>query len=171
MTKAGLDLSINNTGICILHNNEYKYYLLTSKETRALKKANHPRFDYLTYNKTEDDDENIFQIKYKIKSLIAQYNIEHITIEAPALQAKGRATVSLAGLNYSIRQMLKELGISFTLVQPTTLKKWFSGNGQADKNLMCHCWRMLDPISKELKSIKVDDLADAYALCNWNGSH
>lgn len=166
--KMGLDLSINNTGIAIQTQDKTFYYLITSKETRSLKKIKHNRFDYLTYSKTDEDDDNIFEICHKIKYLINKHNITYITLEAPALNAKGRAAVTIAGLNYSVRQMLKELQIPYNLIQPTALKKEFTGNGCADKELMCYCWKILDPISNELKGIKVDDLADAYALLNFS---
>ena len=164
----GLDLSINNTGIAIETERGVIYYLITSKETRSLKKIEHGRFDYLTYDKNDEDDDNIFEICNKIKYLIHKHDITHITLEAPTLNEKGRAAVTIAALKYIVRQILKLLQIPYKLVQPTALKKEFTGNGCADKDLMCYCWKTLDPISNELKGIKVDDLADAYALLNFS---
>ena len=164
----GLDLSINSTGICINDNGKLLYINIVPHKTRNQRKAECDRFEVLEYNKSDgDDDHNIFEIKNVIRKLIIDNHIEHVVMEAPAFQAHGRSTITLAGLNYSIRQMLMELDIKFEMVQPTTLKKWFTGNGMADKGLMVRCWKELDPLGKILKAVKLDDLADSYALLKW----
>lgn len=160
----GLDLSINSTGVAIDVDGEIHYKIITPKLTRTQKRIDHDRFEYVLYNKTDDDDDNIYEICQCVENIINQYGVTNVTLEAPAYQAHGRSAITMAGLNYSVRQLLKHMNVNYTLVQPTSLKKWFTGNGCADKNLMCHCWRMLDPIHDELKGIKVDDIADAYAL-------
>lgn len=163
----GLDLSINSTGVCIRTDSDCIYKIITPHITRSMRRSDDEILEHIEYQKSDNDDHNIYMIKEAIRSLIKEYNISHVTLEAPALQAKGRSVITLAGLNYSIRQMLLEEKIPFDTVQPSALKKWFTGNGKADKNLMCHCWRALEPHSKQWKSIKVDDIADAYALAHF----
>ena len=177
--KMGLDLSINSTGICINDNGKLMYINIVPEVTRSQRRneyeiAKNEKFrdvvglKMIEYQKHDgDDDYNIFQIKSIISILIDDYNIKEVTLEAPALQASGRATATMAGLNYVIRQLLIEKGIIFKLVQPTTLKKWFTGNGRADKGLMVRCWRELEPMANELKAMKIDDFADSYALLKY----
>lgn len=172
----GLDLSINSTGVCVRDGNGiFIYYNIVPHITRNQRRAEGDRLYMIKYNKEDgDDDHNIYEIKNTIRTIIDEYNITEVTMEAPALQAHGRASITMAGLNYAVRQMLMEKGIPFKLVQPTALKKWFTGNGMADKGLMVRCWKELDPLGKELKGMKTDDLADSYALCCWgceNKSH
>ena len=165
---AGIDLSLNSTGVCIYDSttNQHLYYIILPHMTRGQRRAmdsSNGKLTYIEYDKTDSDDENIYNIKNQIKDILTTHNITHAYIESPALQAKGRSVITLSGLNYSVRQMLLENQITFLPIQPTALKSWFTGNGMADKDLMIYCWYQIEKFKP--KAIKVDDMADAFALC------
>lgn len=166
MTFAGLDLSLNSTGVCIYTGKTHLYYIILPHMTRGQRRtmdSSKGRLTYIEYDKTDSDDENIHEIKTKIKELLTKHNVTNAYIEAPAFQAKGRATITLSGLNYSVRQMMMENQITFQAIQPTTLKSWFTGNGMADKKLMIFCWERVEKFKP--KAVKLDDMADSFALC------
>ena len=61
MIVAGLDLSINSSGITIrTENDEYKYIIVTSKMTKNLKSNTNKKLKIIEYNKTDDKDNNIY---------------------------------------------------------------------------------------------------------------
>ena len=164
----GLDLSINSTGVCFNNGDDVIYCNIVPKITRNQRRNESDRLMMIEYNKIDgNDDHNIYEICRIVENLIEEYNINKVVMEAPAFQAHGRSTITLAGLNYSIRQMLMRVVVEYETVQPTTLKKWFTGNGMADKGMMVRCWKVLDPIANTLKAMKIDDLADSYALWCW----
>jgi hypothetical protein len=74
------------------------------------------------------------------------------------------ALVDLCFLNSAIRMTLKKMGVKFTIVSPTSLKKFACSNGQADKNVMIDAWKRLDKNISNITNIKIDDLADSYFL-------
>ena len=78
------------------------------------------------------------------------------------------ALVDLCFLNSAIRMVLKKQNIDFQIVSPTSLKKFACANGQADKDVMIDAWKRLDPNIKDIKDIKVDDLADSYFLAHYS---
>jgi hypothetical protein len=77
------------------------------------------------------------------------------------------ALVDLSFLNASIRMTLHHLDIPFTIVSPTSLKKFACANGQADKNLMIDAWKRMDKNISNITEIKIDDLADSYFLARY----
>jgi Holliday junction resolvasome RuvABC endonuclease subunit len=47
-------------------------------------------------------------------------------------------------------------------------KKFATGIGNADKEHMIFSWLMIEKHLKDIKEIKIDDLADAYFLSNFH---
>lgn len=160
--KIGIDPSINSTGICILADKPI-YYIITPHLTRKMKAIDNDRIHYIEYNKC-DLNGNIRQIAYNIQTICNDYDIDSAIIEAPAFMASGRV-VDLSLLNGYIRCILDLCIIDYKAVPPTSIKKNFCANGQADKDVMIASWKMLDPEMYEItKEVKQDDLADAYAM-------
>jgi Holliday junction resolvasome RuvABC endonuclease subunit len=77
------------------------------------------------------------------------------------------ALVDLSGLNFAIRNLLIDNNIRFTIVSPMQNKKFATGIGNADKEHMIFSWLMIEKHLKDIKEIKIDDLADAYFLSNF----
>jgi crossover junction endodeoxyribonuclease RuvC len=67
--------------------------------------------------------------------------------------------MQLAALNYMLRSRLYELFIPFIIVAPTSLKKFVTGSGRGDKNIM-----LLEAYKKWGVDCKNDDENDAHAL-------
>ena len=55
----------------------------------------------------------------------------------------------------------------FVIVSPTQNKKFATGNGSADKDLMVFSWKKIEKCISDITEIKIDDLADAYFLSNY----
>lgn len=99
----------------------------------------------------------------------------YVCIEANSFNSRGNSVslIDLCGLNYLIRNMilnLKLYNIRFHLLvtPPTEIKKFATGRGDADKELMLYCFKLLNKeICDELYFIKLDDIADSYFMAQY----
>lgn len=166
MIVCGIDQSLNSTGVCILDGDEVlKYALISSKITRKMRAVENPKLDIIEYDKEGDNIENVLKIRDKIKYIINLYKPSEIHIEQPAFRACG-SIVDLSGLYYVICELAYDRDIKVKIIQPTKLKKWVTGNGQAEKDVMVDAFLRLNPDMK--LDIKIDDLADAYFLAKYD---
>ena len=180
--RVGIDPSINSTGICVhnIDNDSTKYYIISSKMTKKMKDFKHSYIEYLPYNKLEAKDcgysdkenrkfSNIVNICGKILDILDLFrrpdNDLEVFMEGVSYGSVGSAAlVDLSFLNAAIRMSLVNIGVPFTIVSPTSLKKFACANGQADKNLMIDAWKRMDKNIADIKDLKIDDLADSYFL-------
>lgn len=180
--KIGIDPSINSTGICVNFGEYNFYYIISSKMTKKMKEFKHSNITYLPYDKLDtklgdySDKENskfsnicsICNKIYDIISSIDPLNEIEVFMEGVSYGSIGSAAlVDLCFLNSAIRMTLKKLGVKFTIVSPTSLKKFACSNGQADKEVMIDAWKRLDKNISNITNIKIDDLADSYFLSHY----
>lgn len=151
MITVGLDLSLTKTGIVITQEDGSVLYsgLVKSKPTG---------------DSVIDETRRILKIAEEVVSKIDEMlpgeNPAIIAIEGLAFMARNTsALVQLAGLNYLIRVMLSELGWPFIIVAPTSLKKFITGSGKGDKDMMSMA------VYKNYGFESLDNnIADAYSL-------
>lgn len=177
MTRIGLDLSINSTGICICEEDKEPiyYFIIPDKLSKKQKAASqHKRINFITYDKIKgNDNHNINEITNKIMEII--YEKHRLTsdircvIEDVAVAAKGSSIITLTLLNGWMRCLLTQNEIEFITIPPTRWKKEMLGNGSADKELIVYCWSALDnsacvALMNNGIVAKHIDIADAYFL-------
>lgn len=181
MISVGLDLSINSTGVCI-HDPAWThgvYYVVSSKFTKKSLDYHHDRLSLVLYNKQPIESQteyhrkeaiktnNIYNIVSILHSILEQYKPDVATIEGVSFQSNG-SVLDLCGLNYMVRMMLQEMNIPYYIVSPTQNKKFATGNGQAEKDVMISAWKKMDQSICDIPSyIKTDDIADAYFLARY----
>ena len=190
MITIGIDPSLNSTGICVNVEGKCKYYIITSKMTKKMSAFKNEYIQYLPYEKQDTNKklneyadveynkaQNIYNICERIRTII-KANVEwhagdnlnncEIFMEGVSYGSIGSAAlVDLSGLNFAIRNVLLDLGVKFTIVSPSQNKKFATGNGAADKELMIYSWIKVEKHLKDITEIKIDDLADAYFLSNY----
>ena len=176
----GIDPSINSTGICVRNPNtgESKYYIITSKMTKKMKLFDNQYIMFLPYDKQDVKDEdyskkenlkflNIVNICSRLISIIdslSDFELEAYMEGVSYGSVGSAALVDLSFLNSALRMTLINRSVPFTIVSPTSLKKFACANGQADKNLMIDAWKRMDKNIANITDIKIDDLADSYFL-------
>jgi Holliday junction resolvasome RuvABC endonuclease subunit len=140
----GLDLSTTNSGLVLLQDYDIKFKLFSPSEKDIYKRS-------LII---------IQEIKVYTKLYIPY--IKHICIESPAYMAKGKVA-ELAMLTGAIYYYFKENNKQVSLIPPSKLKKFLSGNGRASKNEMINSipQNLLNRFREKYK--KVDDLM----ICNY----
>ena len=185
----GIDPSFSSTGISVVKDGSLlKSYIVTHnrpkvKYTKIAERYNNI-FEYVNYcystlsDFPEGDPEllktqNVIEATKAIISIILlyknQYEIE-VYMEGVAFSSRRtQSLVELGALNYNIRINLLKHHIPFHIITPSANKKAFTGNGAADKELMIKTFLMLNPSYRPLVGyIKMDDIADAYALATIN---
>lgn len=179
MIRIGIDPSINCTGVCVSVGDKNIYYMIPSKVTKKMVAFCHQFIHINNYIKDDtngkeyEDKEvaktnNIYNICNILQSIISQYKDVEVIMEGVSYGSVGSAAlVDLSGLNFAIRMMLRNMNVPFTIVSPTSVKKFAVANGQAEKDIMIDAWKRLDKNISDIKDIKIDDLADAYFLAHY----
>jgi len=146
----GLDLSLRETGITVLRNGKKKYTgVINSK-----KEGDRPL----------DELKRIVQIVKEIDLTIKEYapdgKVDIVVIENLAFGVQNTTSFTqLSGLNYFIRELCLKYDWPFVLITPATLKKFVTGKGNSDKNVM-----LLEIYKKWGETFLNDNEADSYAL-------
>ena len=187
----GIDPSFSSTGISIVKDGSLiKSYIVTHCRPKVKFNKVSSRFtsifEYVNYCYSTLSDfpggdaeliktQNVIEATKAIISIILLYKMQNYEIEVymEGVAFSSRRTqslVELGALNDNIRINLIKLGIPFHIITPSANKKAFTGNGVADKELMIKTFLMLNPSYRSLVGyIKMDDIADAYALATYRG--
>jgi crossover junction endodeoxyribonuclease RuvC len=145
-TFLGLDLSLRATG-CVSVDREGKVVINALIKTKA----------------TEGNTEEIERL-LKIRdacTMAVTWGTSLVAIEGPSFMSGPMATAltQLSGLSYLVRAELYKSKFQFIIVAPTTLKKFATGKGNCDKNVV-----MLEVYKRWGESFTDDNLCDAYVL-------
>ena len=146
------------------------------------------KFEYLIYGKLTSEDNhkeeiykatNMMNIVSNIEDAISKvdhkfgaYNKIYICIEGISYGSSTRtkSIFDLAGLNYLIREMVIRKSLSnpdkirFVIGTPGEIKKFATGNGNANKDVIINCFKQIYP---DFALPKLDDVADAYFMANY----
>lgn len=182
MTYIGIDQSIGFTGVTVKRYDDIRFYGITYKKhtkwDKCPQKFNITILDYNRLEKSDDYVENE-RIKYwNIKSIVNTISkiFDEVIDDEVEVRMEGvsygskqtSAIVELAGLNFLIRDLCIAKGWKFTVLPPTVIKKFATGNGQADKDLMLASFLTINDYLKPInKIIKLDDIADSYFMASF----
>ena len=189
----GIDPSINSTGICIQtisddnKVNDEKFYIIKpnslTKHESSIKIDN---FSYVVYSKSDltefkndyhkyelNKTLNIINLINQINSVISKHikNFQNVFIVMEGISygsvTKTRSIYDLAGLNYLIRYLILNNydNINLIICPPTEIKKFASGKGNSQKDLLVEAFNILHPEFIKIK--KIDDMVDAYFMCKY----
>jgi crossover junction endodeoxyribonuclease RuvC len=145
MISVGMDLSLTGTGIVTLENGLIKdKQLIKSKPNDG---------------KPTSEVKRIYQIREQIPLPTDTKDVLAV-IEGVSFGIQKTTSVSqLSGLTYLVRTRLWLAGIPFVIVAPTTLKKYVTGRGNAQKDEM-----MLETYKRWHVSFEENNTCDAYGL-------
>lgn len=185
----GIDPSINSTGIVIQKENKILFYIvkpnkLSKKEIAIEHKISN--FKYVLYNKIDlskykdknyleeqKKTENLLSISSTIKNIINsninETDIVYIVEEGISYGSsiRTKSVFDLAGLNYLIRSIFfnSNKNTIFFIGTPAEIKKFATGKGNANKEMMKKCFAGIFPEITQIQ--KYDDLADAYFMSEY----
>lgn len=184
----GIDPSMNSTGLVIqFYDGDTKikenFYIikpdkLTKKEKIAQEKYLY--FDYIIYDKydlkqfeSNHDHEyyktlNMIKVVDNIYEIIRKYinEINNIYIVQEGISygssIRTKSVFDLAGLNYIIRyKLINNDNIHFIIATPSEIKKWITGSGNCNKEIIIEMFKSL---YTDFDIPKIDDISDAYFM-------
>jgi len=174
MSLAGLDFSLNSTGIALDNNN---FYFNTTLKKLPLK-VNHPKiFVDNIDGSSEDNHLRYYNNAKKIIKILLQFNVNKIGIEGYSYgygtENPGRV-FDIAEALGMLKFLLIENNIQIYVFPPKQIKKFFTGNGNASKVLMIERFlsknknSSINYLIEELKiqryNSPINDLVDAAAI-------
>ncbi len=143
----------------------FEYIFYDKIDISKYKENNHLSEYYKTYN--------MINLVCTIKNIIKEYTKDnpeklYILIEGISYGSSMRtkSIFDLAGLNYLIREKFVEKSdISFVIATPSEIKKFASGNGNCNKEVMINLFMVSHPSFNIIP--KVDDISDAWFMSNY----
>lgn len=189
----GIDPSINSTGVCITLVDDFgckvndKFYVIKSNKLTKRESEeelnNINLFCYETYIKHEPNnkDDN-HEVEFKkthsfinivssiysiIKKEAARNEVDRICICQEGISygstVRTKSVFDLAGLNFMIRNKLISYASNYIIATPAEIKKFATGKGNANKDLVILNFRTYyDESALSVK--KIDDIADAFFM-------
>ena len=119
----GADLSLTHSGIVILEGSKVIHHsVIKSKPPTDLT----PTKELARIRKIVED----------IEYIVINYEIDLAVIENFAFMARGTSLTQLAALSFFTRALLVDRSIPFLLCAPTSLKKFITGSGKGDKDMI-----------------------------------
>ena len=200
MNYIAIDFSINSTAICVQNHQELKWFNFVSnldlnkKAFACHKELVELGINVIGYerNKPKDLDytsEQIFKLNnanylsYTIINTLAPYINEDTkwAIEGYSYGSRGNAFIDLITYNTMLKGKIMRVSKSdIHVYAPKTVKKSFSGNGNAGKPMMVEAFNsredlVNDPLKKYVNSRSfgdnipkpIDDLVDAFAILEY----
>ena len=190
----GIDPSINSTGMTIRNDTGFcRFFIikgdkLTKKEKNA-QSDNSEIFEYCLYQKENVKDTNnaherelakahnlstIADTIYNIIEELLQKFRKTSTIDSVTICMEGisygsihsAAVMDLAGLNYLIRDRLHHHTVVGTLLvtPPAEVKRFYTGSGNANKQLMISTFKGSFP---DFDLPKIDDVCDSEGMAKY----
>lgn len=127
MLTIGLDLSLVKTGYAIIGDDGK---VLASGTIKSKPCGDRPVEETRRIRRIAEE------IMEKIDEICPDLSPDLVAIEGLAFMAQGTSLVQLSGLNYLTRVLLEEFKWPFLIVAPTTLKKFITGSGKGDKDMI-----------------------------------
>lgn len=155
----GLDVSLQHTGVCLYTLGDPESMVGCEIDTTTVQD---PRVIPAS-KKVKDRTviEGLERLEYIFRHVAAYFQPGTLVmLEHFAFGARGNAVYELAGLGYLIRFAMKQRGIPYIEVSPTSLKKFVSGTGKdAKKELV-----LLDTKERFDVRCETNNVADATVL-------
>lgn len=170
MIISGCDWSLTSPAITTSISGEYFYHFYHNKEIE------HNRFNTLYhsyYSNSQERYENLVNCAIEILK-----ESDLIVIEDYSMGSHGKV-FDIAECTGLLKYKLWKLNKQFIVVSPKTIKKFATGNGNADKHKMVDSFITSTNINiydlfkyNKTKTIKkpISDIADSYWLCKY-GEH
>lgn len=194
MTIIGIDFSINSTAVSILNCDDLHVFsfvpnLQKGKAAYKIHENLEPEIKLVSYDKLEYTKNSIEDQKIKLKNAeslveqiinqISSFSPIEIRIEGFSYASKGNSFIDLIVFNTYLKvKLIDKYGHIISVIPPKTLKKSYTGNGNATKCDMLRKFINEEiELSKKISQLNIvkeeefkiqkpiDDIVDAFALC------
>lgn len=172
---AGIDYSMTSPAVCCYDNIQYKfYYLTTKKKLEGTFESGNMFFEGTNADHVGSDDVARFDIISQwTVNILKRNNVQMVMLEDYSFASTGR-TFQIGENTGLLKYKLNCSKIPFKTVPPTVLKKFATGKGNANKELLNDTFKQSVGVDIKLLLQQSDkqwnpssDLIDAYYLAQY----
>lgn len=174
---AGIDYSMSSPAICVFDErkkltfNNTKVFVYSDKKTlQGVHNKNIFIMPHIHYESQEERFDNISEWSL---SILQKFNVTNVCLEGYAMGSSKGLVFNIAENGGLLKHKLYKNNISCITPAPTTIKKHFTGKGNAKKENMHEALQQKQNISiidiLKVKSFDspVSDIVDSYALVDY----
>ena len=178
MTLVGIDFSIASPAVTIKKNNELFFYAIQRKDSKIARKLN--MLNNVTVEICSNEGLTPFQYYDKMTDMLVRWINSNIgpnplfAAEDWIYSLRGSALIDIVYATSILRyKLIKKYGEDkLNFYSPTHVKKTFTGNGKADKNMMLDHFNSLGfvfPFAQYASTLDetkkpLEDIVDSYAV-------
>ena len=181
MIVAGIDYSLTCPGICVYDSEDGAF---TFQNTHNYFRSNLQRFEMFNENRVcgenhgpwkADEDRYDDIANWALQILISKHSVDKVFIEGYSYGSSGKV-FHIAENTAILKNYLWDEGLEFEIIPPTVIKKFATGKGNANKELMYESFEnenpeidlrsWLTPRSSNTIS-PVSDIVDAYFIAKY----
>lgn len=168
----GIDYSLTSPGICILTDTEVRLYGFGAKKMAGFYEKDDVKvflYDYPVYSCEQERHNKICGWSLGIIKNYAgePSDVDHVLIEGYSFGSSAGRAFDIAENCGLLKHYLWKDGYKFSTIPPTTLKKYATGKGNSDKDVMHDAFKTERFDLQELlgqKKTPTSDLVDAFFL-------
>lgn len=178
MIIAGIDFSMSCPAICVYDTSKEltfkncKFFYLIGQKSKVGSFKNMHGFEHSEYACSEERFNNISDWAM---SVLKAAKVKRVCLEGYSFGSRSSSMTNIAENTGVLKHKMWKEGIDFIIPAPTTIKKHFSGKGNANKQMMYESGREFDktiPDVLELYNWKIDaspmaDIVDSYAMVHY----
>ena len=173
MLIAGIDYSLCGPAICVFDGKDFSYkncsfyYLTDTKKYADTYMGNIFGERFIDWNTEQERYSSIADWATEVI-----LGCDHVALEGYAYSATGRV-FQIAENTGLLKYKIYQTGIPITIIPPTEVKKYATGKGNADKQMMYDSFVQdtgmalkiaITPDKKEITS-PISDIVDSYFIC------
>lgn len=174
---AGIDYSMSCPAICLYFTNtkKYKIFFFTDTKKYIQQYCNNTISGVYFSKEDHDSDESRFNsLSDKVIDLLYEYACMNVAIEGYSMGSKGRV-FGIAENTGLLKHKLWKNNIRYEIYAPKAIKKFATGSGNANKNLMYDYFlneTRLDLRSELQYNAKdvgspIADIVDSFYICKY----
>lgn len=170
MMIAGIDYSMSSPGLCIFDTEkQFSFKNCNLFGYTSAKKVPILENIKITPQKVYSSQEERFnQISDWCITLLKEHNVTLAAIEGYSYGSKSNRLFDIGENGGLLKHKMWAEGIKFSVPAPGELKKFYTGKGNANKDLMYEKFREFEKIDLGEKSDSpVSDLVDAFVICKF----
>jgi Holliday junction resolvasome RuvABC endonuclease subunit len=169
----GIDYSMTSPSICVHSGDAWSFdncefhFRNDNKKLQSSGRFHHYGIEFYS-----SQEERFYQSAEWARKVLKPYKIDLLVLEGYAMGAKG-LIFNIAENTGALKRMFWEEGIKFITPAPTTVKKFFQGKGNANKEAMEAAFLAetsvdVKPIINQTKgSNPSSDIIDSYAMAKF----
>lgn len=175
MIYASIDYSMTSPVISVYDDSkEFLFQNLTVHNRTSKKKLVGTHNDNIQVSLIEDYDSNeerFYQSGEWAKKILLEHKVEKVFIEGYAMGASKGLVFNIAENTSVLKQIMWSNNIQFVEFAPTSIKKFFSGKGNAKKPEMIEAFKNKTGVdlqtifgNNKVDDKPADDIVDSYAI-------